>query len=618
LIHAGGVGSRYLSDAQSLGSPRGMPRRNSAAEAAGKDDSKDKQQGGLRRLMFHHPDSLQHLLDEETGKGVDNEGDPFEALSSAALRSLSSSSAVVSIVTPSPSSKAPSKKKVAVASLSGVAAKGKAGRIARFQELQRGTRGDGYGSEFAAAFASAADEAGAAMEEFSSPLLLSTGKGSARASIVKQTSAPTGSTAGGTVVVVAPFGFCGVLCCRPRAFARNAKTSDDLVDSSLALTSVSNWVAGASTTTSAAGTSKKAAATSSWTKPLISPAYPIIFFTGSGFRPSKFFFLQLDWAFIVITGALNTWIQEENSTAKGLTARGAVIFTLALLLAFANFVCLPDALVSSQQLPMRLLIIILSGISALYTGLASAGPPSSADGLAYIVVILCLLLPLVLLLSFYNMLATSARKEKKDGETEKRAFVSAQTKVRQVLVDIAAKRQKEAEAAAAAAVAKKGGVVAPSERIYVSSGGGLPVSTIRQWQQQQQDSTSGTSGRSMEEGRIYVGGGGAGSGGGGVLAQRVLLINESKEGLENQYRGIDGAFQALNPLTEAQAQASQQLLLASAAAVAASVSVSRSPASVAPSMTGAMATTGTAGVATSTTTARGSVVSLNPLAARKR
>jgi hypothetical protein len=241
-------------------------------------------------------------------------------------------------------------------------------------------------------------------------------------------------------LTVAPLSLdsCGPLsmlfCCCPagactRSYALAAQTRDDMVDSSLGL-HVS----------------------------LLSQ--PIYFFVSGAYRPSKFYALQLDWFLMVFVQMLNVWVPNGYSSAGALRARGAFIFLFSLALAVWNALLLPDALSNAQQLPLRVLILALSGTAALYSSLGAAAAAATGSSgqdsagiilLAYLVLIICFVLPLVILWAFVSMLETTAKKERRDRDLGARAFQASFETAKKFYAEMQRRRQAaQAEAARAA------------------------------------------------------------------------------------------------------------------------------------------------------------------------
>lgn len=257
-------------------------------------------------------------------------------------------------------------------------------------------------------------------------------------------------------VTVAPVSLdsCGPLrvlfcccCCRAGACTRSyrliAQTRDDLIDSSLGLH-------------------------------ISLLSQPVVFFVSGGtYRPSKFYALQLDWLLMVFVQVVNVAAPNGYSSVSALRARGAFIFLLSLALAAWNGRVLPDTLARAQQLPLRIVILILSAFAALYSAAGAAAATTEGESLSasesggvlflgYVVILLCLSLPLVILWAFVSMLITTAKAEGRDKELGSRAFQAAFEKAKTFYAEI--QRRRQAAVAETAARAAK----AATERILVS------------------------------------------------------------------------------------------------------------------------------------------------------
>jgi hypothetical protein len=212
---------------------------------------------------------------------------------------------------------------------------------------------------------------------------------------------------------------CGVtLCCRPclgrklpngkqstacgrclirfcvRRFPSAAKSAEDAVDGSLGL------------------------------RKDVAPIRPLLF---GEYRASRFYFLHLNWLIVVATQAATVWLPRDTATASQFIARGVGLMALCFLVAIWSLLAAPQAYESQWKLPMHVAILLLSGVGSLYNSLGSAviasatvrngasASTSSLDGLGYLLVLLCIILPFLIVWSFLVTLSSGAKQEK-EGE----------------------------------------------------------------------------------------------------------------------------------------------------------------------------------------------------------
>lgn len=250
---------------------------------------------------------------------------------------------------------------------------------------------------------------------------------------------------------------CGCACCGgrcgTRVFSRRTKTAEDVIDSSLSLSTQHQT---------------------------------IFFFTGGAeYRASCFFFIILNMMLIALTQVGTVFIPNATARPLFLLVRGAILFTASLLFALANLLVLPDAAGKSWLLMVRCFVLVLSAFGSLYNSLGAAstsvyesdneseaavdasivasltGNQSGLDFLAYLVSAMSIALPFLIVFSFVSTLSTGAVQEKKAEKVQAKATKTTEESNKRF---IAAQEVRLAQAKAVEAQAKLQIAGTPEER----------------------------------------------------------------------------------------------------------------------------------------------------------
>jgi hypothetical protein len=200
----------------------------------------------------------------------------------------------------------------------------------------------------------------------------------------------------------------GCPCCCVRVYPRRSHTPADLVDSSPALAAPEQAV--------------------------------IAYFSGGGeFRASQLQFVQVTWGLLALLAGAAQY-PTQGSPPLLFLARGLLVCATCVAIAAWQLAASPDVPSKQWMLPVRLYILLVTGIGWLYTSLGAAfaaaqaqqagasggdhnwiaGLGPSLDGFAYLITALCaLLLPFIVAVFVLSLLvgATAERRELREHES---------------------------------------------------------------------------------------------------------------------------------------------------------------------------------------------------------
>jgi hypothetical protein len=200
----------------------------------------------------------------------------------------------------------------------------------------------------------------------------------------------------------------GCPCCCVRVYPRRAHTPADLVDSSPALAAPEQAV--------------------------------IAYFSGGGeFRASQLQFVQVTWGLLALLAGAAQY-PTQGSPPLHFLARGLLVCAACVAIAAWQLAASPDVPSKQWMLPVRLYILLVTGVGWLYTSLGAAFAASQAqqqgaaggdhdwiaglgpslEGFAYLITALCaLLLPFIVAVFVLSLLvgATAERRELREHES---------------------------------------------------------------------------------------------------------------------------------------------------------------------------------------------------------